>query len=116
MSINKIADCTLCDRTNVLITKPSKGWCLYCNPKSNPYKPKKRKKTGELDLFKEIWEETPLAMRKCVNCSKPIKNFAPIHFDHIHTKGARPDLRLDKENIRLLCVPCHLKRHTQGID
>lgn len=36
---------------------------------------------------------------------------SPYFFDHIISKGARPDLKLDPDNIQLLCVDCHTAKH-----
>jgi hypothetical protein len=35
--------------------------------------------------------------------------------DHIETQGARPDLRFDVSNGRCVCLPCHNKRHSEGL-
>lgn len=68
-------------------------------------KPKKYKKTGELEFFVEIWNERP---HYCVKCSKWLGNdLKPIFFSHIKSKGAYPELRKDKDNIELLCAECH---------
>lgn len=32
--------------------------------------------------------------------------------DHIKTKGAYPGLRLETDNGRAVCSPCHVKRHS----
>lgn len=68
----------------------------------------KKKPTGELVLFQEIWLE-----RKhiCEHCGDPIEEFSVSNFDHILTKKQRSDLRLDKTNIRLICFDCHFIRH-----
>lgn len=68
-------------------------------------KPKQRKKTGERDLFLEIWAERA---HYCVKCGKFLGHTPrPEFFSHIHSKGSRPDLRLAKENIELNCRECH---------
>jgi hypothetical protein len=95
----------------------SKGVCIDCvfannhggKNKQQVYKekskPKKHKKTGELDLFIEIWNERP---HYCVKCSKWLGNsLKPVFFSHIKSKGAYPELRLTKTNIELLCMDCH---------
>ena len=76
-------------------------------------KAKKRRKGKELDVFLDIWLERE---RTCVNCQTEIRNFHPMHFHHLHTKGARPDLRLDKNNIVLVCSACHRLAHDKGND
>ena len=68
---------------------------------------KKRKKTGELELYKEIWEERN---HECSICEVALPNLLrPIYFSHIISKGSEPKGRLDKENIWLKCHGCHSK-------
>lgn len=76
----------------------------YYKKRSKCYKPKK---TGELDLFKQIWEIRP---HYCTNCGKWLGSILNVSFfSHIRSKGACPELRLDPNNIELLCVECHQK-------
>jgi hypothetical protein len=64
---------------------------------------------GEKDLFLEVWNERE---HKCNECWKYLKEAKAHNFSHIRSKGARPDLRLDKSNIEILCFACHfLKDH-----
>lgn len=66
---------------------------------------RKRKNTGEAQLFYEIWQERP---HICINCKAHLGNDARTwHFSHIKPKGKYPELRLDKNNIQLLCYDCH---------
>ena len=65
---------------------------------------KPRKKTGELELFKKIWEERP---HKCTICDVRLPWFAVSLFAHVLGKGTEPAARLDKENILLMCYPHH---------
>lgn len=62
---------------------------------SIPKKP--RKKTGELNLFLEIWSERP---HKSQVSGTPLQ-FDVRCFSHLLSKGAYPSLRLVKENIVL---------------
>lgn len=66
----------------------------------------KRKPTGELEMFKDIWSERP---HICVKCGKYLAEMNVRYFSHIKSKGAFPELRLDKNNIEILCVDCHYK-------
>jgi len=66
-------------------------------------------KTGEAALFNEIWNERPHYCTWCGSLLQPPQR--ADYFDHIKTKGAHPELRLSKDNIRLLCLKCHRKRH-----
>lgn len=81
------------------------------NKKTIEYRPKK-KYTGELDLFKEIWDE-----RKHVSeiSGKPVL-FDPKCFHHILTKGAYPELRLNKDNIIILTKSEHNDIHSKSLD
>jgi hypothetical protein len=66
----------------------------------------KRKKTGELELFKEIWAERP---HKCVICEANLPVFTVKFFAHVLSKGSHPEMRLDKENIEIMCFPHHYR-------
>ena len=75
---------------------------------------RRRKKTGEKKVFLEIWEERE---HICTNCkehlgSQPIVNY----FAHIKPKSTHPELRLEKDNIQLMCMACHYAFDFQGID
>lgn len=64
-----------------------------------------KKPTGELVMFKEIWEERE---HICNKCDIPLGDVLKIvFFSHIKSKGAHPELRLVKTNIELLCPDCH---------
>ncbi len=66
---------------------------------------KKKKPTGEADLFKEIWEEREHICHNCkISLGSDPKTF---FFMHIKAKGAYPSLRLEKSNIALSCFDCH---------
>lgn len=68
-------------------------------------KNKRKRATGERALFLEIWAER---VHQCVNCGVWLGNEPRTHyFSHIKSKGAYPELRLQKSNIRLLCLTCH---------
>jgi hypothetical protein len=62
--------------------------------------------TGEKKMFLEIWEERE---HKCVLCDKFL-GWEPniFYFSHILTKGAYPKFRLNKDNIMLNCMDCHI--------
>lgn len=111
-------ECKQCEKDNKWIAN-SKGICADCvylnnhggKTKVEVYrerqkgKPKGRKKTGEGELFLEIWDERP---HYCTNCKDPLGNEpVPHYFSHIKSKGAYPELRLVKTNIELLCLQCH---------
>jgi len=90
------------------IVNKSKMLCNYHNElrkkKSKPTKQYVRKATGELDMFKEIWEE-----RDHVSfvSGKKLKKFDVKMFAHILSKGAYPAFRLRKDNIVLLTPDEH---------
>lgn len=51
-------------------------------------------------LYKEIWDNRP---HVCEVCNKDIPYMVAHNFSHIHSKGARPDLKYDKRNIQIWC-------------
>lgn len=86
-------------------------------------KKKFKEPTGELKLFKMIWESRP---HRCEVCGKEIKNFSHNIFSHILSKGSYGELRLDENNIWIMCYDfnnergwggCHLKweHHTNDM-
>lgn len=77
-------------------------------PKRRIQNTRKKKPTGEREMFLEIWEERP---HVCKNCGRHLGNEPRAHyFSHIHSKGAHPELRLKKSNVDLLCYDCHHDR------
>ena len=74
----------------------------------SPLKKKFRKPTGELALFYEIWLERA---HYCEECIKYLPEFSHYLFHHKQTKGAHPELRLIKTNIKILCFNCHNAQH-----
>lgn len=76
---------------------------------------KKRKKTGEWDMFLEIWSKTK--HHNCEKCNRDLGRVpAPIYFSHIVPKSKSNALRLDPNNIELLCGDCHSKYEFGTID
>lgn len=69
------------------------------------------------ELYREIWQERE---HRCVNCGVWIASPVVHNFSHIRSKGARPDLKFDKDNIEILCsslnwagrTGCHELHHT----
>lgn len=47
----------------------------------------------------------------CQQCLLNRKITPAEHVDHIKPMREHPELRLDPENLRSLCQPCHSKRH-----
>jgi hypothetical protein len=93
--------------------KPKKIYSLKRKPlKRFKIKPKQKKKIGEYEVFLEIWNERE---HECVNCGMNLDRFvdeetgnpSTMLFSHIKTKGSKPDLKKDKNNIELLCPDCH---------
>lgn len=79
--------------------------CRLCNDKRLGPERKKRKVTGEWELFKQIWKNRP---HICTNCGGWLGDEPqPCFFSHIKGKGAHPELRLSVFNIQLLCFECH---------
>lgn len=100
------------DHDNALISR-----CMDCQYKKQNIKRKavkkisdKRKKRlseySEKDMFKEIWQERN---HNCEECWKYLREAKAHNFSHIKSKWSRPDLRMDKDNIKILCFRCHFK-------
>lgn len=95
----EVRPCVKC-KTNHLIYNRLKWLCEDCDKETA----KERK--GDLQaLFLEIWKERP---HKCVHCGKNLgEEPKAIYFSHIKSRGAHPELKMDKNNIELLCAECH---------
>lgn len=67
---------------------------------------KKRKKTGEREIHLKLWAEKK--NHRCQNCRKLLGNHpSPAFFSHIIPKSKEPSLRLDPNNFKIICLPCH---------
>lgn len=105
--------CKGCGEIRYIVSK-NKGLCSSCMkkrsfnlPKKTHVKSKARKATGERELFLKIWEERSHYCQHCgMYLGEEPKSF---YFSHIKGKGAYPELRLDPNNIELLCYECHHK-------
>lgn len=91
--------CVRC-KESFLIFNRSKWLCKDCDLED------KRHRRGDLQsLFLEIWKERP---HLCSECGKRLgEDPLPIFFSHIKSRGAHPELKMDKNNIELLCSACH---------
>ena len=66
---------------------------------------KRRRITGEGVMFLAIWRTRP---HVCVNCKVRLDEEAKAgYFAHIKPKSTHPELRLDMNNVMLLCYDCH---------
>lgn len=97
----EIRPCVKC-KTNHLIYNRSKWLCQECEQIET------KKRRGDLhSLFLEIWKERS---HICNRCGKKLGNDPkPIFFSHIKSRGSHPELKMEKENIELLCEKCHYK-------
>lgn len=92
------------DQKEKLLVKNKPPTCIYHYQKENAKryqqnrKPIARKKTGELELFEEIWNER--AHESEVSGEK-LLSFDVSNFSHLLPKGLYPKFRLKKENIVL---------------
>jgi hypothetical protein len=103
-----------CNKDECVNNVWGKGYCKYhqyLRKDKNKKKPLKKsplkkvyKPTGELALFKEIWEERK---KICFVSGEVIENFSVQCFAHVLPKGSYPTLRLDKENIVLVKPEIH---------
>jgi len=91
------------------LANKSKGLCKYHNDKrkkkDNPTKNYVRKKTGELDMFQEIWAERQHYSE--VSGEYLGETLDVSFFAHILPKGTYGNYRLRKENIILLTKKEH---------
>ena len=117
---NKTKLCSECGRFYTTGGNSFYRLCRFCNHKrlnkDKVVKTTKRKKirkpTGEAALFKEIWEQRP---HVCANCRDYLGKEARAHyFAHIKPKSTHPELRLDPDNVMLLCSSCHFAYDFQG--
>lgn len=57
-------------------------------------------------FFQSVWDERK--KHECENCGKWLgKEPLSYMFDHLLEKSKHPDLKLEKENIMLVCLECH---------
>lgn len=91
--------CKRCGENHYIYNR-MKWLCKECDAETT------KERRGDLQsLFMEIWEERP---HICVKCGKHLGDEPKaIFFSHIRSRGARPDLKMDKNNIELLCSACH---------
>ena len=64
----------------------------------------KYKKTGELEIFIQIWEGRP---HVSFLTGKPLGVFNVCFFAHVLPKGTYPDMRLNPDNIILISATEH---------
>lgn len=95
----EVRPCLRC-KTNHYIYNRLKWLCKECNDQVT------KERRGDLRaLFLEIWQERP---HYCTQCNKYLgEEPQAIFFSHIKSRGAHPELKMDKDNIRLLCSSCH---------
>lgn len=78
------------------------------NPRKQSYIKPKKKASGELFVFREIWSERPHVSQIS---GTPVM-FSPSVFHHVITKGSDPSLRLVKENIVIVTKQEHNALHS----
>lgn len=83
-------------------------------PLKTSQKQTRRTPTGEAVVFREIWA---VRERRCINCKTWLGNvMRSFFFAHIKPKSTHPHLRLDPNNIMLLCWECHDAYDKRGIE
>lgn len=102
--------CNKCDKKLMIkfFEKPTSLICDKCKRKSKRVKKQSSKsyiikaKTKELRL--QILERDNHRCQKCgVSDEEKV-----LHLSHVYTKGAHPELRLDPDNVKMLCHKCHM--------
>lgn len=104
----EVRPCLNCGE-NYMIFNRSKWLCKECDQE------RRKERKGDLaSLFLEIWAERDHVCEECgVHLGDEPKL---IFFSHRKSRGAYPELRLDKDNIDLLCSACHRLRDFNEIE
>jgi 5-methylcytosine-specific restriction endonuclease McrA len=88
--------------------------CTKCGPKKRPNHAKTTTERGygwDWQKFQpQFLAENPL----CVDCLERGIVTAAVEVHHVDKIRDRPDRKLDPENCKALCKPCHLKRSAKG--
>jgi hypothetical protein len=107
-----------CQASECFCTDFNKKFCKHYReedkPKSSglrrtPMK-RKRRPTGEMELFKELWEKRK---HRCFVTGQPLEFSHMICF-HILGKGAFPSYRLNPSNIIFVNAQYHMDWHTMS--
>lgn len=110
----RVVSCKTCGKT--FCVDPYRNKARYCSRlcKTNDFNKGKtdehervRKSKAYKDWRKAVFERDGY---KCVECGSG----GYLHADHIKPFAAHSELRLDVNNGRTLCVPCHKKTPTFG--
>jgi len=83
--------------------------CRDCIPNLSTHKRQK---------YRAAWHRIIVegAGNACEDCGHSAEfNSGELCGDHVQTVGSRPDLQFDVTNGRSVCLPCHNKRHSQGL-
>lgn len=90
-----------CDREYCFHHKPKKALSRRATPP-----PVKENVTQMRDFFLGIWNKRK--KHECENCGEWLgKEPLSYMFDHLLEKKSHPELRLEEENIMLVCLKCH---------
>lgn len=110
--------CKFCNKEDQLLVVRA-GYCEKCNYQQKQEKKKaagkksgkyqyKREATGEKSVFEYVLERDE---PKCYVCGEHITLIMAHNFAHVLPKGKYPAMRLNPDNIRLLCFKfgqgCH---------
>jgi len=101
----------LCDDCNYARLHKGKTKYQVANEKQRSKPVKQSNKTGELEMFWQIWEERE---HICVHCKKKLYEFNVWYFAHKKPKSTHPELRLVKENVDIQCSDCHFTETNCG--
>lgn len=111
--MSKLGECSKCNNKRYIVNKKHM-MCQQCNKERlNGGKKKisvksrfknRRKPTGELSLFKAIWETRP---HLCQVSGVKLHQFDIRMFSHLLAKGAYPSFRLYEKNIWLVHPDIH---------
>ena len=86
--------------------------CPKCQPSHSQGNSAKRGYDRQWRKVRERYmQEHPV----CEDCEQHGRITAAAQVHHMRTIADAPHLRLDHDNLRSLCVPCHQKTHTPGV-
>ena len=115
--------CTVCGKRSY------SEYCVSHKPrkpiKTNSVLKTKKRPKQQSDKEKEyqVWKEQvarPALIERdggnyCTCCGRPAYNGEKLDIEHTLTKGSRPDLKRDLDNLTLMCrYPCHFRK-TNGL-
>lgn len=102
--------CIGCNKNRLIkfFEKPTSRKCDDCKRKAKRVKKRTSKRYILGNKLKSLREETiQRDNHQCQKCG--VKDTQKVlHLSHVYTQGAHPELRLDPDNVKMLCHKCHM--------